>query len=286
MSPRRNGCLPVEELIADITPETSPRRSSDELAMPCSPRFHRAAEGRRLSHRMWVTTPSGAAVASGVPGRCTLQFAPLSFDTAFQEIFSLCGGGELQLISTASGWTLRAAYALEAARSSACCCPSSPCNASPRPPNALGVRPRRPARGGVLRRAVAHHRRRPRVPCAPMPVPAAGEPVRPHWRRTRYYHSRAATRRTTRTFRRSAGPLDGVEVQVLDAALRLVPVVTGELHFGGDAPRARYHRAPEPHRRALRRTSLAPRRQALPHRRPRAHPRQRRDRLGSSAPIP
>ncbi|MBE1189299.1 AMP-binding protein, partial [Escherichia coli] len=30
-------------------------------------------------------------------------------------------------------------------------------------------------------------------------------------------------------------PLDGVEVQVLDAALRPVPVgVTGELYFGGD----------------------------------------------------
>ncbi|MGV8495677.1 hypothetical protein, partial [Pseudomonas aeruginosa] len=39
-------------------------------------------------------------VARGVPGLRTRQFAPLSFDMAFQEIFStLCGGGELQLIS-------------------------------------------------------------------------------------------------------------------------------------------------------------------------------------------
>ncbi|MGV8769531.1 AMP-binding protein, partial [Pseudomonas aeruginosa] len=46
-------------------------------------------------------------------------------------------------------------------------------------------------------------------------------------------------------------PLDGVEVQVLDAALRPVPVgVTGELYFGGDFLARGYPPAPElsPHR--------------------------------------
>ncbi|MGC9437403.1 amino acid adenylation domain-containing protein [Streptomyces sp. WG5] len=38
--------------------------------------------------------------ASGAAGGKTLQFAPLSFDVAFQEIYStLCGGGTLQLIA-------------------------------------------------------------------------------------------------------------------------------------------------------------------------------------------
>ena len=37
--------------------------------------------------------------ASGVVGGSTLQFAPLSFDVSFQEIFStLCGGGSLRLV--------------------------------------------------------------------------------------------------------------------------------------------------------------------------------------------
>ncbi len=41
--------------------------------------------------------------ASGAVGGSTLQFAPLSFDVSFQEIFStLCGGGMLRLVSEAS----------------------------------------------------------------------------------------------------------------------------------------------------------------------------------------
>ena len=37
---------------------------------------------------------------SGAVGGSTLQFAPLSFDVSFQEIFStLCGGGTLRLVS-------------------------------------------------------------------------------------------------------------------------------------------------------------------------------------------
>ncbi len=39
---------------------------------------------------------------SGAVGGSTLQFAPLSFDVSFQEIFStLCGGGTLRLLSEA-----------------------------------------------------------------------------------------------------------------------------------------------------------------------------------------
>ncbi|MBF3363422.1 AMP-binding protein, partial [Pseudomonas aeruginosa] len=94
--------LPVEELVADIKPETFAAPQLDELAMLL---FTSGSTGRpkgvELSHRMWANyTQWQLRVASGVPGLRTLQFAPLSFDMAFQEIFStLCGGGELQLIS-------------------------------------------------------------------------------------------------------------------------------------------------------------------------------------------
>ena len=94
--------LPVEELVADIEPETFAAPQLDELAMLL---FTSGSTGRpkgvELSHRMWANyTQWQLRVASGVPGLRTLQFAPLSFDMAFQEIFStLCGGGELQLIS-------------------------------------------------------------------------------------------------------------------------------------------------------------------------------------------
>ncbi len=51
---------------------------------------------RVLANYMRWQVPS----ASGAAGGKTLQFAPLSFDVAFQEIFStLCGGGTLQLLA-------------------------------------------------------------------------------------------------------------------------------------------------------------------------------------------
>lgn len=51
---------------------------------------------RVLANYMEWQVPS----ASGAAGGKTLQFAPLSFDVAFQEIYStLCGGGSLQLLA-------------------------------------------------------------------------------------------------------------------------------------------------------------------------------------------
>ncbi|MCC3766310.1 non-ribosomal peptide synthetase [Streptomyces sp. UNOC14_S4] len=51
---------------------------------------------RVLANYMRWQVPS----ASGAAGGKTLQFAPLSFDVAFQEIYStLCGGGTLQLLA-------------------------------------------------------------------------------------------------------------------------------------------------------------------------------------------
>ncbi|MGN2261333.1 AMP-binding protein, partial [Pseudomonas aeruginosa] len=75
---------------------------------------------------------------------------------------------------------------------------------------------------------------------------AAGEPVRSH--RDAPGHLPLAERRSGALPGPAADrrPLDGVEVQVLDAALRPVPVgVTGELYFGGDCLARGYHRAPE-----------------------------------------
>jgi amino acid adenylation domain-containing protein len=58
-------------------------------------------KGVELPHRLWANyTQWQLGAETAAPGARTLQFAPLSFDVSFQEIFStLAGGGTLHLVS-------------------------------------------------------------------------------------------------------------------------------------------------------------------------------------------
>ncbi|HHW1646974.1 non-ribosomal peptide synthetase [Pseudomonas aeruginosa] len=241
--------LPVEELVADIEPETFAAPQLDELAMLL---FTSGSTGRpkgvELSHRMWANyTQWQLRVASGVPGLRTLQFAPLSFDMAFQEIFStLCGGGELQLISNRERMDPSALlHVLERRQVQRVLLPFVALQRLAEASNALGLRP------GALRVVVSSGEQLRitedvRAFCAAMPGLLLENQYGPTETHQVTYHSLSGDPAHYPDLPPIGRPLDGVEVQVLDAALRPVPVgVTGELYFGGDCLARGYHRAPE-----------------------------------------
>ncbi|MEM5618173.1 alpha/beta fold hydrolase [Pseudomonas aeruginosa] len=186
-------------------------------------------------------------VASGVPGLRTLQFAPLSFDMAFQEIFStLCGGGELQLISNRERMDPSALlHVLERRQVQRVLLPFVALQRLAEASNTLGVRP------GALRVVVSSGERLRitedvRAFCAAMPGLLLENQYGPTETHQVTYHSLSGDPAHYPDLPPIGRPLDGVEVQVLDAALRPVPVgVTGELYFGGDCLARGYHRAPE-----------------------------------------
>ncbi|MCM2056693.1 amino acid adenylation domain-containing protein, partial [Pseudomonas aeruginosa] len=241
--------LPVEELVTDIEPETFAAPQLDELAMLL---FTSGSTGRpkgvELSHRMWANyTQWQLRVASGVPGLRTLQFAPLSFDMAFQEIFStLCGGGELQLISNRERMDPSALlHVLERRQVQRVLLPFVALQRLAEASNTLGVRP------GALRVVVSSGEQLRitedvRTFCAAMPGLLLENQYGPTETHQVTYHSLSGDPAHYPDLPPIGRPLDGVEVQVLDAALRPVPVgVTGELYFGGDCLARGYHRAPE-----------------------------------------
>ena len=130
-----------------------------------------------------------------------------------------------------------------AARSSACCCPSSPCNASPRPPTPWAYAPA-PCAWWCPPASSCASPRRPRVLRGDARLLLENQygPTETH---QVTYHSLSGDPAHYPDLPPIGRPLDGVEVQVLDAALRPVPVgVTGELYFGGDCLARGYHRAP------------------------------------------
>ncbi|MFI9660479.1 D-alanine--D-alanyl carrier protein ligase [Pseudomonas aeruginosa] len=282
--------LPVEELVADIEPETFAAPQLDELAMLL---FTSGSTGRpkgvELSHRM-----SGQLHPVAIARRQRRTGAAHTAVRAAELRHGLPGDllHAVRRRRAATHLQPRADGPLRVAA-----CPRTP----PGPARAVALRrpatprrglqragraPRRPARGGVLRRAVAHHRRRPRVLRGDARA-AAGEPVRSH--RDAPGHLPLAERRSgalpgPAADRPAAGRGRGA------GARRRAAPGTGRRYrravLRRRLPRARLPPRPQTHRRALRRTSLAPRRQALPHRRPRAHPRQRRDRLARPRRYP
>ncbi|MBF3246194.1 AMP-binding protein, partial [Pseudomonas aeruginosa] len=213
--------LPVEELVADIEPETFAAPQLDELAMLL---FTSGSTGRpkgvELSHRMWANyTQWQLRVASGVPGLRTLQFAPLSFDMAFQEIFStLCGGGELQLISNRERMDPSALlHVLERRQVQRVLLPFVALQRLAEASNTLGVRP------GSLRVVVSSGEQLRitedvRAFCAAMPGLLLENQYGPTETHQVTYHSLSGDPAHYPDLPPIGRPLDGVEVQVLDAA--------------------------------------------------------------------
>ncbi|WP_166800472.1 AMP-binding protein, partial [Pseudomonas aeruginosa] len=158
----------------------------------------------------------------------------------------LCGGGELQLISNRERMDPSALlHVLERRQVQRVLLPFVALQRLAEASNTLGVRP------GSLRVVVSSGEQLRitedvRAFCAAMPGLLLENQYGPTETHQVTYHSLSGDPAHYPDLPPIGRPLDGVEVQVLDAALRPVPVgVTGELYFGGDCLARGYHRAPE-----------------------------------------
>lgn len=262
----RELALPVAEVLAgepgddDLTPDLA------ELACIL---FTSGSTGRpkgvELTHRMWANYVQWQLrVPSGLPGRSTLQFAPLSFDMAFQEILStLAGGGELRLVSEqvrrdppallrlldryAVQRVLLPFVALQQLAEASC---------------DLGLTP------GALRVVISSGEQlrvteHVRTFCSKLPGLLLENQYGPTETHQVTYHSLTGDPALFPELPPIGTPLDGVEVLLLDGDLVPVPAGgTGEIYLGGDCLARGYHRAPE-----LTEKSFVP------------HPRRPRERL-------
>lgn len=258
--------LPVAEVLAgepgddDLTPDLA------ELACVL---FTSGSTGRpkgvELTHRMWANYVQWQLnVPSGLPGRSTLQFAPLSFDMAFQEILStLAGGGELRLVSEqvrrdppallrlldryAVQRVLLPFVALQQLAEASC---------------TLGLTP------GALRVVISSGEQlrvteHVRAFCSELPGLLLENQYGPTESHQVTYHSLTGDPALFPELPPIGTPLDGVEVLLLDRDMAPVPAGrTGEIYLGGDCLARGYHRAPE-----LTEKSFVP------------HPRRPRERL-------
>jgi len=241
--------LRVEKVVAEIEPASFPTPKLDDLALLL---FTSGSTGRpkgvELSHRMWANyTQWQLRVPSGVPGASTLQFAPLSFDMAFQEIFStLCGGGELRLVSSEDrldpSILLRLLDQYQVQR---VLLPFVALQGLAEASNALGVRPR------ALRVVVSSGEQlriteEVRAFCAAIPGLLLENQYGPTETHQVTYHSLTGNPARFPNLPPIGRPLDGVEIQVLNPEMLPVPVgVTGDIYLGGDCLARGYHRAPE-----------------------------------------
>ncbi|WNV85393.1 non-ribosomal peptide synthetase [Umezawaea sp. Da 62-37] len=240
--------------VADITADTAnhvglPTPDLDDLALLL---FTSGSTGRpkgvELTHRMWAGyTQWQLRVPSGEPGLRTLQFAPLSFDMSFQEIFStLCGGGELRLVTDGTRLDPFALLRLlDRYRVQRVLLPAVAFQRLAEASNAVGLRP------GALRVVVSSGEQmriteEVRAFAAAVPGLVLENQYGPTETHQVTYHTLTGDPAGFPDLPPIGRPLDGVEVQVLDPDLEPVPVgVTGEIFLGGDCLARGYHRAPD-----------------------------------------
>ncbi|MFI9009058.1 amino acid adenylation domain-containing protein [Actinosynnema sp. NPDC053489] len=242
--------IPVADVTADHPGRVGlPAPDLDDLALLL---FTSGSTGRpkgvELTHRMWAGyTQWQLRVPSGEPGLRTLQFAPLSFDMSFQEIFStLCGGGELRLVDDATRLDpialLRLLDRYDVQR---VLLPAVAFQRLAEASNAVGVRPR------ALRVVVSSGEQmrvteEVRAFAAAVPGLILENQYGPTETHQVTYHTLTGDPARFPDLPPIGRPLDGVEVQVLDRDLRPVPFgVTGEIFLGGDCLARGYHRAPD-----------------------------------------
>ena len=241
--------LLVEDVVAEIEPMTFPAPNLDDLALLL---FTSGSTGRpkgvELTHRMWANyTQWQLRVPSGIAGASTLQFAPLSFDMAFQEIFSsLCSGGELRLVSNEDRLDPSVLLQLlDRYRVQRVLLPFVALQRLAEASNALGIRPH------ALRVVVSSGEQlritgEVRAFCAAIPDLLLENQYGPTETHQVTYHSLIGDPARFPNLPPIGRPIDGVEILLLDHQMRSVPVgVTGEIYVGGDCLARGYHGAPE-----------------------------------------
>lgn len=186
---------------------------------------------RVLANYMEWQIPS----ASGAAGGKTLQFAPLSFDVAFQEIYStLCGGGTLQLLAEEERRDMPALLRLmdreEVERA------FMPCVALQQlaeTSQALGIRPRAlrvVISSGEQLRITDEIRRF----CAALPGTVLENQYGPTETHLLTHHTMTGDPAGFPDLPPIGTPIDGIEIHLLDGLMRPVPPgAKGEVYIGG-----------------------------------------------------
>ncbi|WP_274542614.1 AMP-binding protein, partial [Corynebacterium pseudodiphtheriticum] len=174
-----------------------------------------------------------------------MQFAPLSFDMSFQEIFStLCGGGELRLVSNEERLDPAALLRLlERYQVQRALLPFVALQRLAEASNTLGLLPNAlqvVVSSGEQLRITEYIR----AFCRAMPGVLLENQYGPTETHQVTFHSLTGDPATFPALPPIGQPLDGVEIQLLDAGMRPVPVgVTGEIYVGGECLARGYHRA-------------------------------------------
>ncbi|QKV94598.1 amino acid adenylation domain-containing protein [Streptomyces sp. NA02950] len=174
-------------------------------------------------------------VPSGAVGGTTLQFAPLSFDVSFQEIFStLCGGGTLRLISEAERRDMPSLLRmLDREDVERVFLPYVALQQLAETAGSLGIHPRRLRvliSSGEQLRVTEDIRRL----CHALPGVLLENQYGPTETHVVTSYSMSGDPSGFPTLPPIGTPIDGVEIQVLDSRMRPVPDgAKGEIYLGG-----------------------------------------------------
>ncbi|MFH8407068.1 amino acid adenylation domain-containing protein [Streptomyces sp. NPDC018019] len=193
-------------------------------------------KGVELPHRVLANYMDWQIpAASGAAGGKTLQFAPLSFDVAFQEIYStLCGGGTLQLLAEEERRDMPALLRLldreEVERA------FMPCVALQQlaeTSQALGIRPRAlrvVISSGEQLRITDEIRRF----CAALPGTVLENQYGPTETHLLTHHTMTGDPARFPDLPPIGTPIDGIEIHLLDGLMQPVPPgAKGEVYVGG-----------------------------------------------------
>ncbi|UQA97199.1 amino acid adenylation domain-containing protein [Streptomyces halobius] len=186
-------------------------------------------------------------VPSGAVGGTTLQFAPLGFDVSFQEIFStLCGGGTLRLVSEEQRRDMPALLRLiDREGVERVFLPYVALQQLAEAAEALDLRPRRLrvlVSSGEQLRVTEEIRRL----CGELPGCLLENQYGPTETHVVTSFPMTGDPAAFPDLPPIGRPIDGVEVQVLDARLRLVPEGgKGEIYLGGACLAEGYEGQPE-----------------------------------------